>query len=195
VSAPSTGRVSLPLPGHTGCEVRSWRAGDARSLVRHANNPNVARNLTDRFPNPYRIQDAQQWIARARAGEAGVQFAIAIAGEAVGGIGMLPGSDIHRRSAELGYWLGEAHWGRGIVTAAVCALTAWAFEHLDLARIQAGVLEWNPASCRVLEKAGYTLEARLRQHATKAGVTMDEFRYVRLREEPVAGGRAGGRNS
>ncbi len=92
-------------------------------------------------------------------------------------------NDINSCRAEIGYWLGEAYWGRGVVSEAVRALTVWAFETFDLASIYAGVLEWNPASMRVLEKAGYTFEARLRKAMIKEGVVMDEFIYSVTREE------------
>ena len=91
-------------------------------------------------------------------------------------------NDISRCSAEIGYWLGEAYWGRGIVTEAVSALTQWAFDNFDLSRIYAGVLEWNPASMRVLEKAGYQLEGRLRKAVVKQNHVMDEFIYAIVRK-------------
>jgi ribosomal-protein-alanine N-acetyltransferase len=165
------------------CELRGWLADDVPSLVRHANNRNVWRNLRDRFPNPYTLADAQAWVAIAghRVPETG--FVIAVAGEAVGGIGIELQTDIYRRSAEIGYWLGESFWGRGIATEAVRAMSEHAFAEFDLCRLYAKVFEWNPASARVLEKAGYTLEGRLRQSVTKDGQTIDEMLYARLRPE------------
>jgi RimJ/RimL family protein N-acetyltransferase len=99
----------------------------------------------------------------------------------VGGIGVIPQTDIYRRTAEIGYWLGEEFWGRGIMTEAVKAVTDWAFENFEICRIYAGVLEWNPGSMKVLEKAGYRFEARLRMAATKEDTTMDDFIYSVVR--------------
>ena len=165
----------------TRCIIRSWRPGDEASLIHHANNRNVWRNLRDEFPHPYTEADAEEWIRKATVAIPETAFAIAVDGAAVGGIGLRLGHDIYRRSAEIGYWLGEAYWGRGIATEAVHAMTDYGFVRFDLARIWAGVFEWNPASTRVLEKAGYELEARLRQSVTKDGQTVDELLYAIVR--------------
>jgi RimJ/RimL family protein N-acetyltransferase len=165
----------------TRCTIRSWRATDAHALARHANSRAVWRNLRDRFPHPYTLADAEAWIVRARAARPETHFAIAVAGEAVGGIGLELQIDVARRSAEIGYWIGEAYWGRGIATEAVRALTEHAFAAFDLCRIYAFVFEWNPASARVLEKAGYVREAHLRKAVTKDGCTIDAFLYALVR--------------
>ena len=101
-------------------------------------------------------------------------------GVLAGGIGLLPGEDIHILTAEIGYWLGEPFWGRGLATAAVSAFTAHAFANLGLRRVFARVLDWNPASARVLEKCGYVLEGRLRRGAIKDGKVVDELLYAKL---------------
>ena len=165
------------------CTVRMWRRGDEQSLTANANNYKIWRNVRDRFPYPYTIEAASEWIAIASHESPPTNFAIVVQGKAVGGIGFIFRDDINRCRAEIGYWLGEAYWGRGIVTEAVCAVTAWAFENFDLASIYAGVLEWNPASARVLEKAGYKFEARLRKAMIKEGIVMDELVYSVTREE------------
>ncbi|MDZ7266307.1 MAG: GNAT family N-acetyltransferase [candidate division KSB1 bacterium] len=165
------------------CTIRSWQPGDEAALVRHANNRKIWRNVRDRFPHPYTLADAEAWIAFAGAQDPCINFAIVVAGEAAGGIGFVLKDDVDRRSAEIGYWLGEAFWGRGIATEAVRAMTAYMFEHFDLCRIQAMVFEWNKASMRVLEKAGYVCEARLRGSATKDGQTIDDFIYAFVRPE------------
>jgi [ribosomal protein S5]-alanine N-acetyltransferase len=165
------------------CTLRQWRRGDETSLVHHANNYNIWRNVRDRFPHPYTIEDAVAWIEHSSAEFPPSNFAIVVDGQAVGGIGLIFGEDILRRSAELGYWLGEEYWGRGIVADAVRGMTEWAFESFDICRIWAGVLEQNPASMRVLEKAGFTFEARMRKAVTKEGRTMDDFIYALIREE------------
>lgn len=165
------------------CTLREWRRGDERSLVHHANNPNVTRDLADVFPYPYRHDDAVAWIGRYVGVEPQTQFAIVIDGEAVGGVGIFIGTDIHRRSAELGYWLSEEHWGRGIMTEAARAVTRYAFETFDLEHVFAGLFERNVGSRRVLEKAGFVLEGRLRMHVTKDGETMDDLIYGILRSD------------
>jgi len=164
------------------CVIRPWRPGDEESLVEHANNYNIWRNLRDRFPHPYTMEDARKWIRLAGEESPQTNFAIVVDGKAIGGIGLVMNGDIHRCSAEIGYWLGEAFWGRGIATEAVRALTQWAFDNFDLSRIYAGVLEWNPASMRVLEKAGYQLEGRLRKAVVKQNRVMDELIYSIVQE-------------
>jgi RimJ/RimL family protein N-acetyltransferase len=158
--------------------IRDWRRGDEESLVRHANNPNVARNMRDRFPNPYTHADADWWIARAGAQSRPTDFAIVVDGEAAGGIGFILQEDVARGSVEIGYWLGEAYWGRGIVTAAVRAMDDYIFANFEVCRIFATVFESNPASARVLEKAGYTCEGRLRKAVIKNGETLDALMYA-----------------
>ena len=160
------------------CVIRPWRPGDEESLVAHANNHKVWRNLRDRFPHPYTTDDAREWIRHMGEESPQTNFAIVVDGEAAGGIGLVLNGDIYRCSAEIGYWLGEAFWGRGVMTEAVRALTQWAFDNFNLSRIYAGVLEWNPASIRVLEKAGYQFEGRLRKAVVKQDLVMDELVYA-----------------
>lgn len=164
------------------CTLRSWRSGDEDSLVRHADDRDVWINLRDRFPHPYTRDDARAWLRLVADSTPETNFAVAVAGEAVGGIGITLQDDVSRRSAEIGYWLGRSYWGRGIATAAVRALTDWAFAHFDLCRLYAGVFEWNPASARVLEKAGYVLEGRLRRSVTKDGRTIDQLLHALVRD-------------
>ncbi|MFB3816204.1 MAG: GNAT family N-acetyltransferase [Candidatus Methylomirabilales bacterium] len=164
------------------CLLRPWRDGDQEALVRHANNRNVWINLRDRFPHPYTRSDAEAWLRLMAQLPPGTQFAVEVEGEAGGGIGLDLQPDVHRRSAEIGYWLGEQFWGRGIMTEAVVAVTAHAFASFDLCRVHACVFAWNPASSRVLEKAGYQLEGRLRKSVTKAGQTIDQLIYAIVRE-------------
>jgi RimJ/RimL family protein N-acetyltransferase len=161
--------------------LREWKSGDEQSLVRHANNRSIWRNLRDAFPNPYTLADAEHWIRIANPTTPITNFAIAIDGAAVGGIGLTLKDDVHRRTAEIGYWLGEEFWGRGIVTEAVRALTDYAFATFDLCRVYAGVFEWNTASMRVLEKAGYQFECRVTKSVTKDGQTIDELIYAIVR--------------
>jgi RimJ/RimL family protein N-acetyltransferase len=163
------------------CTLRPWRAGDRDSLVRHADNRNVWLNMRDRFPHPYTAADARAWIKRSSAERPFTTLAIEVDGAAVGGVGIQPGTDVFRRSAEIGYWLGEPFWGRGIATEALRAMTAYAFERFDICRLEAGVFDWNPASARVLEKNGYVLEGRARLGVIKDGRMGDRLLYALVR--------------
>ena len=160
------------------CEVRSWQAADLESLVLYANNRNIWINLRDRFPHPYTRSDGRRFIREARKMDPETFFAIAVDGRAVGGIGFVLHSDIERVSAEIGYWLGEPFWGRGIVTEALIAVTQLAIERHGLTRLFALPFAFNTASCRVLEKAGYALEGQLRRSAIKDGTIVDQFQYA-----------------
>lgn len=164
------------------CTVRSWEWRDRDAIVRYANNKKIAINLRDRFPHPYTPADARIWLDSVIGFEPETNFAIDVAGEAVGGIGFVMQHDVARRSAEIGYWLGEEFWGHGIVTEALSAVTEHAFANYDLCRLYAHVFEWNAASARVLEKAGYQLEGRMRKSVTKDGQTIDQFMYAVIRE-------------
>lgn len=150
--------------------------------MRHANNRNVSINLRDRFPYPYTVSDARSWLESIIGLGPETNFAIDVAGEAVGGIGFSLQPDVAHRSAEIGYWLGEEFWGRGIATDALIAVTEHAFANYDICRLYAHVFEWNGASARVLEKSGYTLEGRLRKSVTKEGQTIDQLMYAMVRE-------------
>lgn len=147
--------------------LRDWRPGDEDPLVRYANNRNIWINLHDCFPHPYTLADAEWWIQGPGQASSQTQFAIVLDGDAIGGIGFELREDVFRRSAEIGYWLGEPFWGRGIATEALRAVTECALKKFDLCRIEAGVFEENRASMRVLEKAGYVCEARLKKSVTK----------------------------
>lgn len=164
------------------CIVRSWEWRDRDAIVRHANNKKVSINLRDRFPYPYTAQDARTWLEIVVGQKPETNFAIAVADEAVGGIGFTMQPDVGHRSAEIGYWLGEDFWGRGITTEALIAVTNHAFANYDLCRLFAHVFDWNGASARVLEKAGYIFEGRLRKSVTKDGQTIDQLMYAVIRD-------------
>jgi ribosomal-protein-alanine N-acetyltransferase len=160
------------------CEVRSWRAGDAESIARYANNRKIWMNLRDAFPHPYSVQDAREFIKSMRNRTPETTFAIAVNGEAAGSVGFVLRHDVERVSAEIGYWLAEPFWGRGIASEALGATTAHAIATHQLTRIYALPFAWNAASCRVLEKNGYVLEGRLRRSAIKDGVITDQLQYA-----------------
>jgi len=171
----------LQLPALT---LRPWSVADAEAIARHANDRDVWINLRDRFPHPYTRADAEVWISYAtQSNLPSVYFAIEVDGEAAGGLSLERLGDVERNTAEIGYWLGRPHWGRGLATAAVVAATAYAFEQLRFERIEAGVFEWNVASVRVLTKAGYTMEGRLRRRITKDDRIGDVLMFGRLRSD------------
>jgi RimJ/RimL family protein N-acetyltransferase len=160
------------------CAIRSWRADDAAGIVQYANNYKIWANLRDAFPHPYTAQHARDFIRSVRNRTPETTFAIAVDDQAVGSIGFVLHSDVERVSAEIGYWLAEPFWGRGIVTDALIATTKYAIDTHALTRIYAVPFASNAASCRVLEKAGYVLEARLRRSAIKSGAITDQMQYA-----------------
>ena len=167
----------------SGFVLRPWRSGDEPDLIRFGNDRAVWRNMTSRFPHPYTRDDARTWLAIADARPADERnFAIEVDGQAAGGIGFRRESDLHTRTAEIGYWLGQPFWGRGLAPAALRLASDFAFDAFDFVRLQAGVMSWNTRSCRVAEKAGYVLEARLQQHVFKDGQFCDLLIHVRFRD-------------
>lgn len=169
--------------------LRPWKVDDETELVRLANRREIWINLRDLFPHPYRIENAIRWIQESlsKSNETQQHFAIEKEGSLLGGIGLSRFADVYANTAEIGYWLGVEHWGKGYATEAVGALSDWGFQFWHLARIQAGVFAGNLASSRVLEKAGYRLEARHAKGVFKDGHFLDEWLFVRLRPESVEG--------
>jgi RimJ/RimL family protein N-acetyltransferase len=165
------------------CVVRPWRSSDAAALVRHANNINVARQLRDRFPHPYTHASAAAFLQSVAASRESSNLAIEVNGEAAGGIGFVAGTDVERFAAEIGYWLGEEHWGRGIVSEALVLVTAHAFSARNLLRLFALPFADNAASVRVLEKAGYVREGLLRASSVKYGKPRDQWVYAKINED------------
>ncbi len=157
--------------------IRAWRIEDAPSLAKYADNRNIWINLRDGFPRPYTLQDAQSLISRATGADPETLFAIATQSEAIGSIGLMIGKDVHRFTAEIGYWLAEPFWGRGIMTRAVEVLVAYGIQDLGLHRIFAEPYTTNPASAIVLEKAGFIREGILRSSVFKDGKVLDQFMY------------------
>jgi ribosomal-protein-alanine N-acetyltransferase len=163
-----------------GCVLRPWAPADKASLIANANNRNVWRNLADVFPHPYTEADADAWLRSAGPPGRHLSFAIERDGLAVGGIGARAGDGIFARTAHFGYWLGEAHWGHGIMTAAGRAMLGHLRGDGRFARLEAPVFEWNPASMRVLEKLGFVREALLRDSVTKDGQLIDSVLFAYL---------------
>ncbi len=160
--------------------LRPWEAEDALSICAYANNSKIAENLRDAFPFPYGLEDARGFVQsciRAE-GEGQICRAICVGEQAVGSIGVFVGKDVYRRSAELGYWLAEPFWGRGIMSCAVEQICKQAFERFDICRIYAEPYAQNIGSRRVLEKAGFCLEGVLRKSVIKNGQMHDSCIYA-----------------
>jgi len=162
--------------------IRRWNPDDAEALVKYADNPKIAINLRDGFPSPYTMNDAVEFLSIVTASKPATIFAIATRSEAIGGIGLTIEKDVHRLTAELGYWLAEAYWGNGIMTSAVMAITDMAFEQFGLNRVYAEPYISNHASARVLEKAGFQLEGRLRANVIKNGQVLDQLLYSKVKK-------------
>jgi RimJ/RimL family protein N-acetyltransferase len=141
----------------------------------------VAAKLRDAFPSPYSLEDADRFLAFATSRTPPTSLAIEVDGQAVGGIGLRMREDVERLSAEIGYWLGEPYWGRGVMTEVVRAVTDWSFAELGLIRIYALPYATSLASVRVLEKAGFVYEGRLRRSVIKLGEVLDQLVYADVR--------------
>lgn len=163
--------------------IRSYRPEDSASLARVADNPRIAANLRDQFPSPYSEDAARAYIARLSGEAVHNSFALARGDEIIGGIGLHPQDDVHRHSAELGYFVAEPLWGQGIATRAVGAIVDWGFSARGYVRIFAHVFEGNDASARVLIKNGFAAEGRQRKAILKSGRLLDQFVFARLAED------------
>jgi len=161
--------------------LRQWQAGDEISLQQQANNSHISRYLFDRFPYPYTLADAKNWVMTHNDQDPVTNFAIIINDQVAGAIEFSPDNDIHRKTAVLGYWLGQDFWSKGITTEAVALITNYAFKNSDIIRIQASVNDNNPASMRVLEKAGFKKEGILKNAIVKYNEIMDEHLYALLK--------------
>lgn len=159
------------------CTLRALELRDAESLARHANDREIWLNLRDLFPHPYTVTNAEWFIEHVEGEDPPLGFGIDVNGAIVGNISLKPGTDVERVSAEIGYWIGRDFWGRGIATDAVIGMTRYAFERLKFRRVFAVPFARNPASCRVLEKAGYVREGVMRHSALKDGRLLDQQLY------------------
>ena len=163
--------------------VRSWQEDDAESLAKYADNRKIWLNLRDAFPHPYTLEDAHNYLSMVFKQDPETYFAIEVDGEAAGSIGFVLHSDVERVSAEIGYWLGETFWNRGIMSEVARFVTSYAIKSHSLTRVYAVPFEWNTPSFRVLENAGYQLEGRMRRSAMKDGKIVDQLLYAYVKEE------------
>lgn len=167
------------------CAIRQWRLSDAGDLAKLLNNQKIMDNLRDGLPFPYTVKDAEEFIGAMLAAdlEKTFAFAITVDDKAVGSIGVFRCENIHFRTAEMGYYIGEPYWGKGIMTSAVRQTCQYIFEHTDIIRIFAEPFSHNTASCRVLEKAEFTFEGLLRSNAVKNGRVLDMKMYALVKED------------
>ena len=165
--------------------LREWALSDAPALARLINNKKVQDNLRDGLPFPYGEEDAKVFISEMLASDPdqNIAFAIEADGKLIGSISAVRCGNIHFRTAELGYYLGESYWGKGFATEAVRQICEYVFQKTDIIRIFAEPFAYNAASCRVLEKAGFQLEGVLRSNAVKNGRVQDMNMYARIRKE------------
>jgi RimJ/RimL family protein N-acetyltransferase len=167
----------------TNIRLRPFREEDAPVLARLLNNKKIWNNIRDFVPHPYSEQDARDFIAICRKEDPLYTFVVEYEGQLAGVVGVVPQKDVYRISAEIGYWLGEPFWGKGIMTEAVKRMVDYGFNDLNLIRIFTGVFDFNKGSHRVLEKAGFKLECIFRKALIKNGVVCDEYRYAIINEE------------
>lgn len=165
------------------CVIREWRMEDKCRLAQLANNKNVLNNLRDGIPYPYTEKDAEEFITAMLSSDKTKTFAFAITvnDEVVGSIGVFRCDNIHFRTAELGYYIGEPYWGKGYATNAVKQVCKYIFEYTDIIRIFAEPFAYNTASCHVLEKADFQLEGTLRSNAVKNGEVLDMKMYALIK--------------
>ncbi len=165
------------------CTIRTWRLEDAEDLSLALSNKNIQNNLRDGLPYPYTADDAREYISAMLEADPNETFAFAICvgDKAVGSIGVFRQGNIHSRTAEMGYYVAEPYWGRGIGSSAVKQCSDYVFENTDIMRIYAEPFAYNAASCRILEKAGFEYEGTLRKNAVKNGVVLDMRMYAKIK--------------
>ena len=175
-----TGKMKLSFDKYS---IRSFEDNDSVSIVKNANNKEVSKYMRDSFPYPYTKENAVQWIDFVKKNYSSLFFAIADQTELIGGIGAMPQTDVHRFSAEVGFWLGQSHWNKGIITKALPVFCNYLFSKFDFNRLTANVFEGNDASQKVLEKNGFVLEGKLRKSVFKENKFVDHYIYGLLKED------------
>lgn len=174
--------MRLPVPAGP-VTLRAWRRDDVAALAEEANSRAVWRNMIHTFPHPYTLEDAEQWVARCIDQDPQQDLVIASDDRLIGVCGIQLGEGVSTFTGSVGYWLGERHWGRGIASAAFAAFLGYVWDTFPVRRLQAEVFSWNPASARVLEKNGFTLEGTRRRAIHKDGELIDEWFYSLLRDD------------
>ncbi len=165
-------------------QIRPWQREDLDTLVQLANNPKIAANVRDRFPQPYTKEAGIMWIESQLNKEPFSSFAIEVDGQFAGGIGVEAKEDIYRCSMELGYWLGEPYWGKGVATVAIGQLCTYVWKaYPAVVRLYAEVFAHNTGSMRALEKNDFSLESIRKKAAIKNGVILDDYVWVKFRPE------------
>ena len=167
------------------CRIRKWELSDAKDLAAALSNKKVQDNLRDGLPYPYTEQDGKEFISAMLSADESETFAFAITVDnmVIGSIGIFRQGNIHRQTAELGYYIAEEYWGKGIMTEAVKQICEYVFANSDIIRIYAEPFAYNIASCRVLEKVGFQYEGTLRSNAVKNGKVIDMEMYSLLKAE------------
>jgi ribosomal-protein-alanine N-acetyltransferase len=167
------------------CKIREWQIEDAENLASVINNKKIQDNLRDGIPYPYTVEEAKEYITSMLSADKDetYAFAITVDDKAIGSIGVFRCNNIHFRSAEMGYYIAESYWGKGIGTSAVKQTCKYIFEHTDIIRIFAEPFAYNTASCHILEKAGFQCEGILRKNAMKNGVILDMKMYALIKED------------
>jgi ribosomal-protein-alanine N-acetyltransferase len=167
------------------CKIREWQIKDAENLALAINNKKVQDNLREGIPYPYTVEDAKEYITSMLSADKDVTYAFAITvdDKAIGSIGVFRCNNIHFRTAEMGYYIAESYWGKGIGTSAVKQTCRYIFENTDILRIFAEPFACNTASCRILEKAGFQCEGILRKNAIKNEVVLDMKMYAMIKED------------
>lgn len=161
------------------CKIRYWAIEDASDIAKALNNKKVLDNLRDGLPYPYTAEDAKAFITSMLQADKNTtySFAITVENVAIGSIGVFRKDNIHSKTAEMGYYISEQYWGKGIGTSAVKQVCRYIFENTDIIRVFAEPFADNIASCRVLEKAGFEYEGTLRRNAIKNSVILDMKMY------------------
>ncbi len=162
--------------------IRNWKENDVDSIIKYANNQKISMNLRDGFPHPYTLSDAKAFLSMIDKQDPNTFYAIASREEVIGSIGLVLGTDVHRFSAEMGYWLAESFWNKGIITNAVKKITEFAFTTFNLNRISAAPYSYNKASIKVLEKTGFKFEGIMRANVFKGGKILDQYLYAKIKK-------------
>ncbi len=163
-------------------EFRQYSLDYADTLAQIRNNPGVLDNGYDKTPDPFTKQDAIDFIKIQLGNNPPRRFLIFHNDELAGEIGITLQDDVHRLCAEIGYFIAEPFWGKGLATAAIKKMTAYAFSTFEIVRISAGVFEFNKASMKALEKNGYYLECIRKNSVIKKGKIMADYIWVKLKD-------------